>query len=661
MTAEPRDPAPIKAPLSNEERILAAAIEAVLGVENGAGGARAVQPMLDRLPGPDRVQLSLLLQGLEYGAPLLSGRPGRFTRLSRERREEILRTWSESRIPPRRQAVTVLRAIASFGHYGREETWADVGYDGPWLGRNDVAVHPAPPIPSVSWNGDAGGVVAAGTIPDGAVLRTRVCVIGMGAGGATALARLARAGIPAIGIEAGDHATADDFTQRELEMLPLLYQEAGLRATADQAMGILQGRGLGGSTLHNTGLVVPPPDGILDRWREESGLPLEPEAAGRYATEAIETLAATRIPEADVNASNEALRRGCEVLGWRTRIPLHNRAVCSGCGYCMLGCAYNRKFNASLTMLPAAAAGGAKLVVQAEARRITGPAGARRVECRVAGDAERGAGRTFTVEAEAVVVAAGAVDTPALLKRSGLGNDRVGEGLRLHPAPLVGGTFPGTVAAWRGLPQSVLVEEFASFMRDGRGGFMILALAAWPGLAGTLVPGLGPEHRARMRALDRTATAAVLLHDEGAGRVGIARDGRPRVRYWPDRRDTVELRRGIEALARIYLAAGADAVHLPLAGAPPAETEGALQRILVRHWDPRPHRLTLNSVHPQGSCALGSDARTSATDPFGELWGERGITVADASLFPGSVGVPPQVTVMMLAAMATDRLIAERL
>jgi long-chain-alcohol oxidase len=161
------------------------------------------------------------------------------------------------------------------------------------------------------------------------------------------------------------------------------------------------------------------------------------------------------------------------------------------------------------------------------------------------------------VEAEAVVVAAGAIDTPALLKRSGLGNGRVGEGLRLHPAPLVGGTFPETVAAWRGLPQSVLVEEFASFMRDGRGGFMILALAGWPGLAGTLVPALGAAHRERMRMLDRTATAAVLLHDEGAGRVDIARDGRPRVRYWPDRRDRAELRRGVEALARIYLAAGA--------------------------------------------------------------------------------------------------------
>jgi choline dehydrogenase-like flavoprotein len=661
MAAEPRDPAlPVESP-SGEQRILAAAVEAVLGVEEGAPAARAVQPMLDRLAAPDRLQLSLLLQGLEYGAPLLAGRAGRFSRLARDRREEILRAWSESRLPMRRQAVSALRAIASFGYYGREEAWAEVGYDGPWLGRVDVAVHPAPPIPRAAWNGDHGGVVPAGSIPEGAVLRTRVCVVGTGAGGATVLARLARAGIPAIGIEAGNHATATDFTQRELEMLPLLYQEAGLRATADQSVGILQGRGLGGSTLHNTGLVVPPPEGILERWREENGLPLEPEVTGRYATEAIETLGATRIPEADINANNEALRRGAGALGWRARIPLHNRAVCSGCGYCMLGCAYNRKFNASLTTLPDAAAGGAKLVVQAAARRISGPAGARRVECTVSGDAGRGAGTSFTVEAEVVVVAAGAVDTPALLQRSRLGNGRVGEGLRLHPAPLVGGNFPEPVAAWRGLPQSVLVEEFASFMRDGRGGFMILALAGWPGLGGALVPAIGDEHRARMRMLDRTATAAVLLHDEGAGRVGIARDGRPRVRYWPDRRDRAELRRGIEALARIYLAAGAEAVHLPLGGAPAAETEGALLRVLDRHWDPRPHHLALNSVHPQGSCALGSDPRSSATDPFGELWGERGITVADASLFPGSVGVPPQVTVMMLAAMAADRLIAERL
>lgn len=60
-----------------------------------------------------------------------------------------------------------------------------------------------------------------------------------------------------VAVEAGGYLTAADYTQQELEMLPLLYQDAGLRATADKAIGILQGKGVGGSTLHNTGLVYP--------------------------------------------------------------------------------------------------------------------------------------------------------------------------------------------------------------------------------------------------------------------------------------------------------------------------------------------------------------------------------------------------------------------
>src|SRR5690606_17271318 len=112
--------------------------------------------------------------------------------------------------------------------------------------------------------------------------RVQACVIGTGAGGAAVLDRLAARGVDVVGIEAGGLATAADFDQRELSMLPLLYQEAGLRATADKAIPILQGRGVGGSTLHNTGLVYPPPAAILERWRREHGFPLDDAAAAHY-------------------------------------------------------------------------------------------------------------------------------------------------------------------------------------------------------------------------------------------------------------------------------------------------------------------------------------------------------------------------------------------
>src|SRR5690606_13593625 len=105
-------------------------------------------------------------------------------------------------------------------------------------------------------------------------------------------------------------------------------------------------------------------------------------------------------------------------------VPLHNRVECSGCGYCMLGCAYNRKTNAAFGYLPRAVAGGARILSGAQTVRIRGRAGDRRVECLVLDERGAWTGARFTIRAPIVVLATGALDTPALLLRSGLGNDR---------------------------------------------------------------------------------------------------------------------------------------------------------------------------------------------------------------------------------------------
>jgi choline dehydrogenase-like flavoprotein len=256
------------------------------------------------------------------------------------------------------------------------------------------------------------------------------------------------------------------------------------------------------------------------------------------------------------------------------------------------------------------------------------------------------------------VVAAGALDTPALLARSGLGNARVGRGLRLHPAATVAARFREPVIAWRGLPQSVVVEEFASFEQDGLGGWLFIPSAAnWPGLVGAVAPAWGSAHRERMLELPHLASASVLLHDETEGRVTATGAGRPVPHYWPDASDLRELARGVRALAELYFAAGAERVYLPHPQPPPvgspAELDGALRRM-----SPRRHLFGLNSVHPQGTCSVGADPRRSAADPRGELWGEPGVFVADASLFPTSVGVPPQVTIMALAGWVADGIAA---
>lgn len=706
----------------NHRRIFDAVAEAMVGEPLGGTTAGTAERLIQGLAPADRRLLPLLLRLFEYGAPAFTARPRRFSELSLERRQACLKTWLESRIPLRRQAASALKALVMLAHYGREEAWPEVGYDGPWLGRVAVAVLPAPdlmrPTPDLTrptsdlmhprphaarrarddaspapHNGPRSSTAAREPVssevpaetrdrsrvgtPAGApdlapgvtlgrdlradlTLHAEVCVIGTGAGGAAALARLAELGVAVVAIEAGGHPTAVDFNQRELDMLPLLYQEAGLRATSDKAIGILQGRGVGGSTLHNTGLVYPPPSGIVQRWREEHGLQLDAPTMDRHIASAMDTLHATPIPAEQINPNNAMLQRGAEALGWDFRVALHNREECCGCGYCMLGCAYNRKYNAALTYLPRATAAGVPVLADAVARRIEGPSGTRRVVCDLLGRTGRPTGCRATIEAPVVLVAAGALDSPALLLRSRIGGDRIGRGLRLHPAALVAAVFPESVAAWRGLPQAVIIEEFATFMTTGRHGFIFIPIAGWPGLTAALVPGIGERHRAIMRDYRRLASAAVLLHDETAGRVSAARDGRPVARYWPDAEDRAELVRGIRALARLYLAAGASRVHLPFADTPPVHTERDLDDALTL-GRPVPHRFSLNSVHPQGSCPLGRRRHGSAVDPYGEVWGERGVFVCDTSVFPTSVGVPPQVTTMAMARAVAEYVHAERL
>lgn len=646
-----------------ERRVFVASAGALVGDEVGDWIADVASTFVARLPAAERRLLSGLLRSLEVTGPFLAGRWGQFTGLTRDERARTFARLSAG--PGRmRQAVAALRALALLCCYGSPQGWRHARYDGPWLGRREVPVLPPPMLREAGtkvppWR--SARVIHGRQV--GGDLRTKaeVCVIGSGAGGAAAAARLAAEGADVLVIEAGGYTTAQEFTQRELEMLPLLYQDGGMRATSDRSIGILQGKGVGGSTLHNTGLVYEAPAGILERWRAGHGFPFGEREWRRLVDDATGTLGARAIPLDRLNPNNQALRRGASVLGWRHTVARHNRVECSGCGYCMLGCAYNRKLNASLTWIPSALEDDARVLTDARALSIGGIAGERRIACALLDAEGRPTGRRAEVAAKVVILAAGALDSPALLLRSGLGGARVGRALRLHPTPLVYAEMPEPVVAWRGLPQAVIVEEFATFAETGRGGFLLLPSAGTaPAIAALGAPGMGAAHRELMGRYDHLAIGAVLPHDETEGRVGITRDGRPVARYWPDADDTRTLLRGIRALAQLYLAAGARRVWLPFPDVPALTTERQIDEALV-HARVRPHSIGLNSVHPQGTCAIGAHAGTSATGPYGELWNEPGIYVADASLFPTSVGTPPQVTVMALASGVASHIAAERL
>jgi len=478
-----------------------------------------------------------------------------------------------------------------------------------------------------------------------------VCVIGSGAGGAVAAAELAEGGRSVVVLEQGHHWRAADFTQREEDMLPRLFEEGGMRATADGAITVLQGRCVGGSTVHNLCYCVRPPEPVLRMWREEHGLAeLTPQALAPSLARVEQGLRVKQIREDEVNEPNRLVRAGAERLGYAGFVTKHNREGCVQSGYCILGCSYDAKQSMLVTYVPRAAAAGARVYANARAERIEAEGGrVRRVLGRVVGHDGTTLG-SIEVKARAVVLAAGAIASPDLLLRSRLGNDhgQVGRHLHLHPAAIATGFFDRVIDAYRGIPQSYLIDAFIDLERDPHSGFLLMPITEFPAMAAANLPGFGRTHFEHMRGYGRSAGLLVLLHDQTSGRVTSGDSlARPAIEYTLEPRDAALIARGLRRCAEVLFAAGARRAAIPY-WPEPLVLERGDDLAAIEQRRPAQRDMLLNSAHPQSTCRMGADARTSVVDVWGECHGVEGLFVADMSVFPTSLGAPPQITTAML-------------
>jgi choline dehydrogenase-like flavoprotein len=482
------------------------------------------------------------------------------------------------------------------------------------------------------------------------VERADVCVIGSGGGGAVAAAELALAGRSVVVLEQGHHWTSRDFTQREDEMLPRLFEEGGLRQTADRAITILQGRNVGGSTVHNLCYAFRTPEPILRLWREEHGLPgLTPESLAPSFERVERQLRVKPIREDEVNAWNSLVRRGTERLGWSGFVTRHNREGCVKAGYCILGCSYDAKQSMLVTYVPRADRAGARIYANARAERIEAEGGrVRRVLGRVV-DHDGSPRGSIEVSAPVVVLAAGAVASPDLLRRSRLGGDAVGRHLHLHPSVLVSGFFDEEIHAYRGIPQSFYVDEFIDLERDPRSGYVLMPIAGFPALTAAQLPGFGREQFRWLREFPRMGGLLVLLHDQSEGSVAPGPSlGRPAIRYALLPAEREALAEGLVHCAEILFAAGARRVLVPYL-ADPLVLERGDDPAAIRRRGVREGEIPIASTHPQSTCRMASGPGAGVVDGYGECFDVRGLFVADMSVFPTSLGAPPQITTAALA------------
>jgi choline dehydrogenase-like flavoprotein len=491
-------------------------------------------------------------------------------------------------------------------------------------------------------------ILDTATVDRDVSLTTEVCIVGSGAGGAVAARELAERGRSVVVVEAGPYVCSADFTQREEQMLPLLYVDQGLRTTVDSTVVVCQASVVGGSTVPSFCLCVRLPRQVLAHWRSAFGL------TGLRWEEIVacfERVAAAAhvhpLLAADVNKNNAKLKSGADRLGFHNYLPLHNRIDCVGCGYCALGCVYDRKGDALTEFLPAASRHGAIIIPSCRVEHVEvrdGRAVGVRGTC-----VRNGTPHSVTVRAETVVLAAGAIESPALWLRSQLPNTyrQVGRNLHLHPEVVIGAVFDEEITGWHGIPQSVIIDEFLDLDRDVEGGYLLLPFFAPPISVASLLPGFGADYRRLMGDYARLGLAVVMLHDRTAGRVEIDSSGQASITYHLSDEDRSDLIEGMRRLADVYFASGAQRVILPYNEAVELTRRGDYRLI-----DEHPFRANdplLLSYHPQGTLRMGADPKRSVVDSNGEAHEVKRLFLADASVFPTSTAVPPQLSVMAFA------------
>lgn len=560
-----------------------------------------------------------------------------FAALGSAERLALLERWQTGGLA-RRSALRGLMVPLKVAHFDDPAFYQAIGcaYD-----RARPAAEPRP-----AWFRER--VHAAASLDEDLAVACDVVVIGTGAGGAVIAKELAEAGVAVVMLEEGDYADRRDFAGRPYDNQRKLYRAGGATfSVGNVAIPIPLGKTVGGTTTVNSGTCFRTPDKVLRRWGDELGLrDLAPDRLAPYFERVEGILGVGPVPVAHQGGCARVVIRGADKLGFRHQPLRRNAPDCDGQGVCCFGCPTDAKRSTNVSYVPLALRAGAELFTGARVTRLVVEDG------RAVGVvASTGGGRTITVRARAVVVACGTLLTPSLLMRNGLGgaSGQLGANLSIHPAVACLAEMDEHVEMWNGVPQGYAIDELADE------GIMMEGVATPLEYCASLMTHVGPRLIELAEGYDRVASFGLMVSDTSRGRVRLIRN-RPVVTYHLNDADVARLKRGVDALARVFFAAGARTVISPVHGFDELRTPDDLARL--RAAKIHAYDLNLSAHHPLGTARMGVDPASSVIDQDHQVHDVPGLYVVDGSAVPTALGVNPQVTIMALATRAAGRLAA---
>ncbi|HLU08688.1 MAG TPA: GMC family oxidoreductase [Oceanobacillus sp.] len=498
-----------------------------------------------------------------------------------------------------------------------------------------------------------------------------VVIIGSGAAGAILAEQMAEKGRRVLILEKGLYVHPDDFSEDEIDMISRLYSDGALQISQALRFTILQGSCVGGTTVVNNAVCFDTPQRVLDTWnaRSSNGKVIDDAKFYEAQQKVRKRLRIGPIVSGSRQPLDMVLNHGDGVVTaaiqkyfngkpdkFKYDVIEANIVDCIGCGYCNIGCAYGRKLSMLDEVLPAAqhkyGADNLRIISEAQATRLVESGG--KITQIVA--EIQGKRKLVINNPKTVIVSGGTIHSSWLLMQSKISKGKlpIGQGLSFNMGSPLHALFEQELNAYDGL-------QIAHYLTlEDHPGFVYETWYNPPVAQALAMPGWLDTHFKNMQNYNRMTAVGVLVGTESNAYIVPALiTGGPDVVFQPTQGDIKKLIDALVILGDIFFTGGAQEVYASTRSYQPyrnnaamitAQSEVDRLRELVKH----DYDILLGTGHPQGGNAIGTSPTNSVIGPDFKVFGYSNLYVCDASVFPTSTTVNPQLTVMTMAHYASQ-------